>query len=292
MNLAIKTPETASFRISWIDDTPDLVETHDAAEATAAEELPAGMGRHRRAPSGQTTTALSLGCTLAQGSARHRRKIGRARKIGLAAATLGVGGALAGFIATAGVPTKVSPAMANLAMEMQPTVHDGAPSDLSMPRMTKQLPASAAPQAPAETKAAPNTAETKKDSAQTEPALQATDQMGRWIQQAQQVLKQNGYSDKQMDASIIRTVIQHESGGEPGIVNNWDSNAAAGTPSKGLMQVIDPTFKAWSLPGHGDILDPVDNIIAGVRYSIGTYGSLSNVPGVSALTSGGSYQGY
>ena len=45
-----------------------------------------------------------------------------------------------------------------------------------------------------------------------------------------------------------------------------NSNAQAGHPSKGLMQCIDSTFNAHSLPGHTDIYNPVDNIIAGVAY--------------------------
>lgn len=71
-----------------------------------------------------------------------------------------------------------------------------------------------------------------------------------------------------------------------------NSNAAAGHPSKGLMQCIDSTFNSNKLPGHDNIYNPVDNIIAGVKYSIGRYGGLDNVPGVKALASGGAYRGY
>ena len=120
----------------------------------------------------------------------------------------------------------------------------------------------------------------------------STDQLGTWINQALRVLVANGYSLSRMDPDDIRTIIQHESNGNPRAVNNADSNAAQGTPSKGLMQTIEPTFRTWALPGHRSIYDPVDNIIAGVRYSLATYGSLSNVPGVSGIRSGGSYQGY
>jgi uncharacterized protein YukE len=71
-----------------------------------------------------------------------------------------------------------------------------------------------------------------------------------------------------------------------------NSNAAAGHPSKGLMQCIDSTFNAHKLAGHDDIWNPVDNIIAGVRYSLSRYGSLGNVPGIKATESGGHYVGY
>jgi SLT domain-containing protein len=58
------------------------------------------------------------------------------------------------------------------------------------------------------------------------------------------------------------------------------------------MQTIPSTFNAHALPGHGNITNPVDNIIAGTRYAISRYGSTSNVPGVKAVRSGGSYVGY
>ncbi|MFC9892108.1 transglycosylase SLT domain-containing protein [Nocardia sp. NPDC127579] len=65
-----------------------------------------------------------------------------------------------------------------------------------------------------------------------------------------------------------------ESGGNPKAINNWDSNAAQGTPSKGLMQVIDPTFAAnRSALYPNDIWDPSANIAASLRYTVGRYGS-------------------
>ena len=117
-------------------------------------------------------------------------------------------------------------------------------------------------------------------------------QVGDWINQAVEILKQQGIPADKMNPADIATIIQRESGGNPNAQNNWDSNAAKGTPSIGLMQTIQPTFDAHKLPGHGDIRNPVDNIIAGVRYAISRYGSVSNVPGVKALRNGGSYVGY
>lgn len=71
-----------------------------------------------------------------------------------------------------------------------------------------------------------------------------------------------------------------------------NSNAQAGHPSKGLMQCIDSTFDAHKLPGHDNIYNPVDNIIAGVRYTISRYGSIANTPGLQAMAHGGGYVGY
>lgn len=114
----------------------------------------------------------------------------------------------------------------------------------------------------------------------------------QWIDQAIAELEKNGVKLSDSDKAIIAQMIQQESGGDPHAINNWDSNAQKGTPSKGLMQCIDPTFQAHKLPGHNDIYNPVDNICAGVRYSLDRYGSMSNVPGVKAMAGGGGYVGY
>lgn len=87
-------------------------------------------------------------------------------------------------------------------------------------------------------------------------------------------------------------IAMFESGGDPNAINNWDSNAQAGTPSKGLMQVIDPTFRAYMVPNHGDIWNPIDNVAAASNYIAARYGNPSNTPGEVSLARGGSYQGY
>lgn len=124
------------------------------------------------------------------------------------------------------------------------------------------------------------------------PSTQPTGEVGQWINTAIQILHQNGYDTSQINPADIAAIIRHESAGNPHAINGWDSNAAAGHPSKGLMQTIDSTFNAHALPGHRDIWNPVDNIIAGVRYAIDRYGSVANVPGIVKLHHGGAYVGY
>lgn len=116
--------------------------------------------------------------------------------------------------------------------------------------------------------------------------------IGQWISQAAGILAQHGINLSNEDMGYIQTIIQRESGGNPNAINNWDSNAAAGIPSKGLMQTIDPTFNSNKIPGYNDIYNPVHNIIAGVRYAIRRYGSLANVPGIRGLRNGTGYVGY
>ena len=108
----------------------------------------------------------------------------------------------------------------------------------------------------------------------------------------EQALTLSGVPATDANLAAVNLIVQHESGWNPNVVNNWDSNAAAGTPSKGLMQTIGPTFNSYSLPGHKNILNPLDNMIAGIRYAVSRYGSLQNVPGVKAVAGGLAYRGY
>ncbi|MGW5257318.1 LysM peptidoglycan-binding domain-containing protein [Streptomyces sp. NPDC004012] len=98
-----------------------------------------------------------------------------------------------------------------------------------------------------------------------------------WIKHSLAVMKQNGIPGSYN--GIYRNVIR-ESSGNPMAINLWDSNAAAGIPSKGLLQVIQPTFNAYHVPGTSwNIYDPVANITAACNYAYHRYGSIDNVNG-------------
>lgn len=90
----------------------------------------------------------------------------------------------------------------------------------------------------------------------------------------------------------LESIAMHESGGNPKAINLWDINAIEGHPSKGLMQMIDSSFSRYAIPGLGDIWNPVANAAASIRYMIGTYGSIANVPGIRSMMHGGGYVGY
>lgn len=97
----------------------------------------------------------------------------------------------------------------------------------------------------------------------------------RWRNVAIRALKMTGqYSAGNLNALLNQ--MRTESNGNPNAINNWDINALNGTPSKGLMQVIDPTFRAYAMPGfNSNIYDPLSNILASIRYALSRYGSLS-----------------
>lgn len=78
-------------------------------------------------------------------------------------------------------------------------------------------------------------------------------------------------------ANVTLRRMMQESGGNPRAINNWDVNARNGDPSKGLMQVIGSTFRAYAMKGHNrDVYDPLSNILASMRYAISRYGSLAS----------------
>ncbi|QLE71479.1 lytic transglycosylase [Streptomyces rectiverticillatus] len=128
----------------------------------------------------------------------------------------------------------------------------------------------------AEKEAASRSAERKPVQAAPAPAPKTyADNLDGWIKEALDVMKAKGIPGSY--AGIHRNIMR-ESTGNPKAINLWDSNAAKGIPSKGLLQVIDPTFKAYHVEGTSwDIYDPVANITAACNYAWKVYGSMDNV---------------
>ncbi len=101
------------------------------------------------------------------------------------------------------------------------------------------------------------------------------DNLDGWIREALDIMAAHGIPGSY---DGIHRNIMRESSGNPRAINLWDSNAAAGIPSKGLLQVIDPTFNAYHVEGTAwDIWDPVANITAACNYAAHRYGSMDNV---------------
>lgn len=95
----------------------------------------------------------------------------------------------------------------------------------------------------------------------------------KWRNTVLSALDLTGQNSNLVDTTLRR--MNQESGGDWRAINNWDINAANGTPSKGLMQVIDPTFASYRNRSlSSDIYDPLSNIVASMNYTISRYGSL------------------
>ncbi|KIN56345.1 hypothetical protein B4146_3457 [Bacillus subtilis] len=117
----------------------------------------------------------------------------------------------------------------------------------------------------------------------------ATGNVKQWIRKAMAITKvpSNWFGP-------LTTIAMKESGGRtgPSTINKWDINWKRGTPSMGLMQTIRTTFDSHKMKGMGDIMNPVHNAVAAIRYIISRYGTVFNTPGIKSMRAGGPYKGY
>lgn len=95
----------------------------------------------------------------------------------------------------------------------------------------------------------------------------------RWADVARAALRYTGQSESWLPLLLRR--MNQESGGNPRVVNRWDSNWKRGDPSIGLMQNIGSAFpeRARELADRG-VTDGFANIVASIRYTLARYGSL------------------
>ncbi|MGW0754170.1 LysM peptidoglycan-binding domain-containing protein [Streptomyces sp. NPDC002587] len=113
--------------------------------------------------------------------------------------------------------------------------------------------------------------------AAAKPATAYPNNLDGWIRESLDVMAKHGIPGSY---NGIHRNVMRESSGNPLAINNWDINARNGIPSKGLLQVIDPTFRAYHVPGTSmDSYDPVANITAACNYAAARYGSIDNVNG-------------
>ncbi|CAM5686420.1 transglycosylase SLT domain-containing protein [Streptomyces griseomycini] len=102
-----------------------------------------------------------------------------------------------------------------------------------------------------------------------------SDTLDGWIRESLAIMRKHGIPGSYEG---IRRNIMRESSGNPKAINLWDINARNGIPSKGLLQVIPPTFEAYHVPGTSkNIYDPVANIVAACNYAADKYGTMDNV---------------
>ena len=91
----------------------------------------------------------------------------------------------------------------------------------------------------------------------------------RWRPLALRALKMLGLSTG-LVGKVLRQ-IQTESGGNSKAMGGTDGLSDG--HAEGLMQVKPPTFNAYKLPGHGNIWNGFDNMLAGLNYAKHRYGS-------------------
>lgn len=93
----------------------------------------------------------------------------------------------------------------------------------------------------------------------------------RWAGLVVKALQMEGLSTGL--AKQVLYQMQTESGGNPNAINLTDINAQHGDPSRGLLQTIMSTFRAYHWPGtSNNIYDPLANIAAAINYARHVYG--------------------
>ncbi|EZY60990.1 phage tail tape measure protein [Staphylococcus aureus] len=101
------------------------------------------------------------------------------------------------------------------------------------------------------------------------PGGSGSENARRAIRTAQNILG-GQYKASWITHEMMR-VARRESNYTANAVNNWDSNARAGIPSRGMFQMIDPSFRAYAKSGYNNPLNPTHQAISAMRYIVGKW---------------------
>lgn len=206
-------------------------------------------------------------------------RISRSHKI--ATAVLVAAGSVTAIAATGG-PSEAQTSAVRSSVSVEPVAAAGIPT--AKDAAEKAAEQKAAKDAAAKKAAARNAAEqarSEKQAANRSTERKAitpkkfADNLDGWIRESLDIMKKKNIPGTYEG---LHRNIMRESSGNPNAVNDWDINARNGIPSKGLLQVIQPTFDAYHVKGTPKKLtDPVANITAAANYAADRYGSIDNV---------------
>ncbi|MEU0098575.1 transglycosylase SLT domain-containing protein [Streptomyces sp. NPDC006267] len=207
-------------------------------------------------------------------------RVTRSHKI--ATAVLVAAGSVTAIAAT-GAPSEAQTTATRPSVSVEPVAAAGIPTakDAAAKKAAQETAAkeAAAKKAAAEKAAAEARSEEQAANRSTERKAvtpkKFANNLDGWIRESLDIMKKKNIpgSYEGLHRNIMR-----ESSGNPNAVNDWDINARNGIPSKGLLQVIQPTFDAYHVKGTPKKLtDPVANITAAANYAADRYGSIDNV---------------
>jgi len=96
----------------------------------------------------------------------------------------------------------------------------------------------------------------------------------RWASQLKEALRINGLpTSAEYVNAWLRQIASESSGNEKAVQPGADPDGDGSGPAMGLIQAKRGTFLANAFPGHGNIFNGFDSMLAGIRYAKGRYGS-------------------
>ncbi|MFH9610859.1 transglycosylase SLT domain-containing protein [Streptomyces sp. DH8] len=206
-------------------------------------------------------------------------RITRSHKI--ATAVLVAAGSVTAIAATGG-PSEAQTSAVRSSVSVEPVAAAGIPTAKdAAEKAAEQKAAEAAAAKKAAARSAAEQARSEKQAANRSTERKAitpkkfANNLDGWIRESLDIMKKKNIPGTYEG---LHRNIMRESSGNPNAVNDWDINARNGIPSKGLLQVIQPTFDAYHVKGTPKKLtDPVANITAAANYAADRYGSIDNV---------------
>ncbi|QFR65515.1 tape measure protein [Schleiferilactobacillus harbinensis] len=114
-----------------------------------------------------------------------------------------------------------------------------------------------------------------------------------WLPVVERLMRQMGANPPNgiaSEAAAFVREIARESGGNASIRQTvWDKNMANGDPAEGLLQFIPSTFMTFAVPGHTNILNGEDQIMATINAYMhnGQWGNIGTGRQINFLANGG-----